>query len=84
MHPPEPHRHLAYIGTHLDHKGKGHGSALLSSMTERCDREGVAAYLESTNPANDGWYARFGFVSRSPVPLPSGAPVLTAMWRDPR
>ncbi len=84
VHPPEPHRHLGYIGTHDDHKGKGLGTALLTSMTDRCDQEGLAAYLESTNPANDAWYARFGFESRGPVPLPSGAPVLTAMWRDPR
>ncbi|NND02032.1 MAG: GNAT family N-acetyltransferase [Acidimicrobiia bacterium] len=84
VHPPEPHRHLAYIGTHDDHKGKGLGTALLADMTERCDQNGLAAYLESTNPVNDAWYARFGFESRGPVPLPSGAPVLTAMWRDPR
>lgn len=84
VHPSEPHRHLAYIGTHKDHKGKGLGSALLGSMIERCDDEGIATYLESTNPKNDAWYTRFGFESRGPVPLPAGAPVLTAMWRDPR
>jgi GNAT superfamily N-acetyltransferase len=84
VHPSEPHRYLAYIGTHHDHKGKGLGSVLLKSMMERCDHEGVAAYLESTNPVNDAWYARLGFESRGPVPLPRDAPVLTAMWRDPR
>ncbi len=84
VHPPEPHVHLAFIGTRDTHKGKGHGSALLVSMIERCDERGVSAYLESTNPANDAWYARFGFVSRGQVPLPNGAPVVTAMWRDPR
>lgn len=84
VHPSEPHRHLAYIGTHKDHKGKGLGSALLRSMLERCDDEGIPTYLESTNPANDAWYARFGYESRGPVPLPAGAPVITAMWRDAR
>lgn len=84
VHPSEPHRHLAYIGTHKDHKGKGLGSALLGSMIARCDDEGIATYLESTNPENDAWYTRFGFESRGPVPLPVGTPILTAMWRDPR
>jgi GNAT superfamily N-acetyltransferase len=84
VHPAEPHRHLMYIGTHKDHNGKGLGSALLGSMLERCDDDGVPTYLESTNPANDAWYARFGFESRGPVPLPKGAPVLTAMWRKAR
>jgi GNAT superfamily N-acetyltransferase len=84
LHPSEPHRHLAYIGTHRDYKGKGHGTALLGSMLERCDSEGVATYLESTNPANDAWYGRFGFVVRGAVRLPAGAPIITTMWRDPR
>jgi len=84
VHPAEPHRHLMYIGTHKQHKGEGLGSTLLGSMLERCDDEGIPTYLESTNPANDAWYARFGYQSRGPVPLPKGAPVLTAMWRDAR
>lgn len=84
VHPEEPHRHLAYIGTHSDHKGKGLGSALIRSMLDRWDDQGIPTYLESTNPANDAWYASFGFESRSPIPLPKGAPVITGMWRDAR
>ena len=84
VHPAEPHRHLAFIGTHDKHKGNGQGSALLRAMTEECDEQGIAAYLENTNPRNEAWYARFGFESRGPIPLPDGAPVITAMWRVPR
>ena len=84
VHPTEPHRPLVYIGTHKNHGGKGLGGALMRSMLERCDRDGIATYLESTNPANDAWYARFGYESRGPIPLPKGAPVVTAMWRDPQ
>lgn len=73
-----------YIGTLKGHEGEGLGSALMGSMLERCDDQGVPTYLESTNPVNDAWYARFGFESRGPVPLPKGAPALTAMWRDAR
>lgn len=55
VHPAEPHRHLAYIGTRKGHEGKGFGSALVRSMLERCDADGMPTYLESTNPANDAW-----------------------------
>lgn len=84
VHPEEPHRHLAFIGVHPDHQGMGFGGALLASMTEDCDERGVAAYLESSNPLNEPLYARYGFVSRGPIELPSGTPEITAMWRDPR
>ena len=41
VHPPEPHRHLAYIGTQKGDEGNGLGSALMQSMLERCDAEGT-------------------------------------------
>ena len=53
-------------------------------MTEECDAQGLGAYLESSSPENNALYARYGFESRGPVALPSGAPVMTAMWRNPR
>jgi GNAT superfamily N-acetyltransferase len=83
-HPTEPHRHLAFIGVHRDHQGKGLGSALLASMTERLDTEGIAAYLESSNPRNEPLYARHGFVASPAIDLPPGTPPLIPMWRDPR
>ncbi len=83
VHPDEPHRHLAFIGVHPSQRGTGLGGALLASMTEDCDAQGVAAYLESSNPRNEPLYARYGFVSRGPIELPAGAPEVTAMWRDP-
>lgn len=56
----------------------------MAPMVERCDREGVAAYLENSNPANEAFYVRHGFVATGPLDLPDGAPPMTAMWRDPR
>ena len=84
VHPREPHYYLEAIGTRQAAQGKGVGSAVMSVMLERCDREGIPAYLESSNPRNIPLYARHGFEVRDPVPLPAGAPVLTPMWRDPR
>lgn len=82
-HPIEPHRHLAYIGVQDQRQGAGLGSMMLRAATERCDADGVAAYLENLDPRNAPLYQRFGFVDRGPIPLPNGAPVVTAMWRDP-
>ncbi len=83
-HPEAPHLHLAFIGVHQDHQGKGYGSALLASMTEQCDIQGLPAYLESSNPRNEPLYARYGFESWGPLDLPGDGPPLVAMWRDPR
>ena len=84
VHPVEPHLHLAFIGVQADRQSQGLGSALLASMTERCDSQGLPAYLENTNPRNEPLYARHGFESRGPIPFPKGAPPVLAMWRNPR
>jgi hypothetical protein len=60
------------------------GTAVLDPMLDRCDTEGVGAYLENSNPRNEALYARLGFVTTGPISLPKGAPPFTAMWREPR
>ena len=60
------------------------GARLLAPVLARCDRDGLPAYLESSNPRNLPFYERHGFVRRTAVPLPSGCPLVTPMWRDPR
>ena len=84
VHPRQPHYHLAYVGTHPDRQGRGLGTAVLEPMLDRCDTEGVAAYLENSKPRNEAFYARHGFVATGPIPLPDGAPPMMAMWREPR
>ncbi|MEY9950960.1 GNAT family N-acetyltransferase [Leifsonia sp. EB34] len=83
-HPREPaHMYLSLLATHPDHRGQGIGQRLLAEDLARFDVDGLPAYLESTNPANDHRYARAGF---RPVggfhAVIDGAPV-TTMWRDP-
>lgn len=60
-HPEEPHWYLAMIGVDPVHQGRGYGSAVLKESLRRCDKDGVAAYLESSNPKNVPLYERFGF-----------------------
>lgn len=78
-----PHYYLSLLGTHPDHRGNGLGMRLLAENLARIDREGMPAYLESSNPANDERYERVGFARIGEFATPDGAHLVTTMWRDP-
>jgi GNAT superfamily N-acetyltransferase len=80
----EPHYYLSLLGTHPDHRGHGLGMRLMASVLEQVDAEHAAAYLESTNPANDRRYAAVGFERHGEFRYPGGGPVVTTMWRAAR
>jgi ribosomal protein S18 acetylase RimI-like enzyme len=61
FHPKGPHWYLPLIGTDPTQQGKGYGSALLDHAMQRCDRDHMPAYLESSNSRNVPLYERFGF-----------------------
>ena len=79
----EPHFYLFVLGTSSAHQSKGLGSALISHVLDQCDRQGLAAYLESSNIRNVPFYERHGFKVLSEVNV---SPDFTArpMWRAPR
>ena len=84
IHPhDDPHYYLPLLGTHPDHRGRGLGMGLLAHTLAQFDAEGVPAYLESTNPANDRRYERLGFVKVGEVSTPDGRHSASTMWRDP-
>lgn len=83
FHPQEEHWYLPMIGADPAHQGKGLGSALLNHALANCDRDGVAAYLESSNPRNISLYERHGFVQLGRIQAGS-SPVVTPMLRKPR
>lgn len=84
-HPPgPPHWYLSVLGTDPRHQGRGIGSALLRAVTDRCDEEGLPAYLESSKESNVAFYARHGFEETEVLSLPGGGPSLWLMWREPR
>jgi ribosomal protein S18 acetylase RimI-like enzyme len=83
-HPDDrPHWYLGVLGTDPEAQGKGLGSAVMQPVLERCDSEGVGAYLESSKEANIPFYRRHGFEVTGEVHLPEGPP-LWPMWRDPQ
>jgi GNAT superfamily N-acetyltransferase len=84
-HPTQPHWYLFYLGTEPGRQGSGIGTSLLQPVLERCDQQGIPAYLEATSERNRALYLRHGFAGRGePLPLPGNGPPLYPMWRDPR
>jgi len=78
-----PHFYLAVLGTDPQRQGQGLGSAVLRTVLEQCDSDGVAAYLESSKERNVDFYARHGFRVLEEIRLLRG-PKMWKMWRDPR
>jgi ribosomal protein S18 acetylase RimI-like enzyme len=84
QHPLEPHWYLSVIGTDPVAQGHGVGKALIRQVTDRCDREGIPAYLESSKSDNVPYYERFGFTVTGETVLGDDGPTIWFMWRDPR
>ncbi|MFP5389249.1 MAG: GNAT family N-acetyltransferase [Thermoleophilia bacterium] len=75
--------YLSWLGTRPDQRGRGLGMKLLAANLARIDAEGVPAYLESTNPANNARYERLGFEPRAEFSTPDDGHTVTTMWREP-
>lgn len=82
-HIEEEHWYLPMIGVDPAHQGHGIGSALLRHTLAGCDREGLPAYLESSNPANVPLYERHGFEVLGEIRV-DDSPTVFPMLRPPR
>jgi GNAT superfamily N-acetyltransferase len=80
QHPHGAFYHLQLLGVVPERQGRGVGSAMLAVVLDRCDRAGLATYLEATSPANRRLYERHGFHAVGEV-APLGGPPLWPMWR---
>ncbi len=85
-HPKELHWHLALLGTDPPMQRKGVGAALMAEVLERCDREGLPAYLETQKPDNVAYYRHHGFEVIEEMTVGKGEREVRCwfMWRDPR
>ncbi|MFG2710000.1 GNAT family N-acetyltransferase [Streptomyces goshikiensis] len=85
VHPTaEEHEYLLMIAVAPGRQGEGLGTELMRPVLERCDREGVPAYLEASSERSKVLYERLGWeVTGEPVRLPDG-PLMWPMWRKPR
>jgi RimJ/RimL family protein N-acetyltransferase len=65
-------------------QGQGVGTALINSVLDRCDREGLPAYLEASSERSRALYERLGFTfTGTTIDLPDG-PHMWSMWREPQ
>lgn len=83
FHPEGPHWYLPLIGVDPARQGRGLGDALMRYALQRCDRDGVPAYLESSNPRNIALYRRHGFEEIGAIQVGS-SPTIVPMLRQPR
>jgi GNAT superfamily N-acetyltransferase len=79
-HPRRPHYYFAHIGVAPQAQGKGLGSALMRPTLDRCDSEGLPAYLEASSERSAALYARLGFELVSELRV-GGSPPLRLMLR---
>ena len=84
VHPAEPHFYLSGLGTDPPRQGQGLGSAAMAPVLERCDAQGIPAYLESTKERNVVFYEHHGFAVTGTIVVPADGPKLWTMWREPQ
>ncbi len=77
-----PHYYVRDIGVHPDMQGRGLGSALMRPTLDRCDREGVRAYIEASSEGSAALYERLGFRHVKELRV-GGSPPLWLMIRPP-
>jgi GNAT superfamily N-acetyltransferase len=77
-----PHYYFRDIGVHPEAQGRGFGSALMQPTLERCDREGLPAYLEASSERSAALYERLGFRVTEELRV-AGSPPLRLMLREP-
>jgi RimJ/RimL family protein N-acetyltransferase len=82
-HPQEPHYYIRTLGVATRFQGRGFGTKLLRCTFDRCDREGVPAYLEASTERSAALYERLGFVHLGELRVPKGGPPFWPMRRPP-
>jgi ribosomal protein S18 acetylase RimI-like enzyme len=55
------HYYVRDVGVHPDTQGRGLGSALMRPLLDRCDQEGLPAYIEASSERSAALYERLGF-----------------------
>lgn len=82
-HPDKPFWELAVLGVEPAQQRKGYGNLLMEPVLEECDREGIPAFLISSNVQNLSFYLRHGFEIVDTVQLPTMPPFFP-MRREPQ
>ncbi|MDA8372277.1 MAG: GNAT family N-acetyltransferase [Nocardiopsaceae bacterium] len=81
--PQEPVWFLGSVGVDPDRQGRGLGSAVIRPGIEAAEKDGVPAFLETSDERNVGLYRHLGFTVTAEYDLPGGGPRTWAMLRRP-
>lgn len=81
-HPRDPFHYLLVLAVDPRWQGHGHGGAAMRAVIGEADRRGCPAILETSKPANVGFYRRFGFEIVRATRVDGSPPVWT-MRRAP-
>ena len=58
-------------------------SRSLAEVLDRCDDEGIPAYLEASTERSRALYLRHGFEVLNEIRMPGDGPPMWRMWREP-
>jgi GNAT superfamily N-acetyltransferase len=78
-----PHYYLAILGSDPLYQRTGAGTAALRPVLQRCDEEGLLAYLETQKEENIAYYVRHAFELVDKVEV-AGVPPVWTLSRQPR
>ena len=78
-----PHYYLGILGSEPKLQRAGAGSAVLAPVLERCDTEGLPAYLETQKESNIAYYARHRFELVQKIEV-DGCPPIWTLLRQPK
>ena len=77
-----PHYYIRDVGVLPEMQGSGLGRALMGPTLERCDRQGLPAYLEASSERSAALYERLGFGLLRELQV-GDSPPLWLMLRQP-
>jgi GNAT superfamily N-acetyltransferase len=80
--PDEPFWHLDSVAVNVEARGRGIGTALIEHGLTQARSAGVAAWLETGNPRNVGYYETLGFVVVEEARPPGDGPPVWFMRCD--
>lgn len=83
MHPRDPHYSVSVLGVAPEARRDGVADALVRRLTDRCDAEGMPAYVDTGRPRSRDFYVSHGFDVREEISLPGGGPPVWGLWREP-
>jgi GNAT superfamily N-acetyltransferase len=78
----ERHYYVRDVGVLPSMQGNGLGNALMRPTLDRCDRQGLPAYLEASSERSAALYERLGFQLTDELRV-TGSPLLRLMLRPP-